>query len=79
MFLSVRHKLTQRKAMRCEVFDLNTDEIIPCVVWANDKTGRYRQYLLDENGRYVVENDHAKSKIFTRNKIGLFPALRKAV
>ena len=73
MFLSVRQKSMRHKVSICEVIDLNTGKAIPRVVWANDKTGRYRQYLLDEDGKFIVEGDHAKSKIFTRNKIGLFP------
>jgi hypothetical protein len=39
------------------------------VIWANDETGRYRQYILDENGRYMVDREQrqVKSKIFTGN------------
>lgn len=67
MFLSVRHKPMRYKAQMYEVFDFDTGEIIPRVIWANDETGRYRQYLLDENGKFILDVDHAKSKIFTGN------------
>lgn len=67
MFLSVRHKSMREEAGKYMVFNKDTKEEIPRVVWANDKTGRYRQYLLDENRRYIIEIDYIKSKIFTGN------------
>ena len=70
MFLSARHKPMQRDAFKHKVIDLNTGEMIPRVIWANEETGRYRQSLKDENGKYIIENDRIKSKIF-KGKIKL--------
>lgn len=67
MFLSIRHKPHRAEALKTEVFNKDTGKKIPRVIWANDETGRYRQLLVDENGRFIVEVDHIKSKIFTGN------------
>ncbi len=69
MFLSIRHAPTRRDAKRTTVINKDTGEPISCVIWANDETGRYRQYILDENGRYMVDREQrqVKSKIFTGN------------
>jgi len=67
MFLSVRHKPMKAMANRCDVFHKDLGVRIPRVVWANDKTGRYRQHLVDEKGKVIIEGDHIKSKIFTGN------------
>lgn len=64
MFLSVRHKPTRYRAMNTTVIDKDTGEKIPRVIWANDETGRYRQYLVDENGKYIV--DYKKGEILSR-------------
>jgi len=59
----------QREAIHHYVFDKDTNERIPRVIWANDETGRYRQHLSDENGNVIVdiEKGEIKSKIFTGN------------
>jgi len=67
MFLSVRHKPLQKEALRHFVINKDNDEEIPRVIWANDETGRYRQYLIDNAGKLIVENGEIKSKIFTGN------------
>jgi hypothetical protein len=69
MFLSIRHKPHMRDAIRCTVIDKDTGEPIPRVIWANDETGRYRQYLADDNGKVIVDLERGKvrSKIFTGN------------
>lgn len=65
-FLSVRHEPTRRQAVHSKVIDLDTGESIPRVIWANDETGRFRQFITDETGRMIVENDRIKSKVFKR-------------
>ena len=69
MFLSSRHNPDGRNARRCTVINRDTGQKIPHVIRANDETGRYRQYLTDENGRYVLDmaRGTVKSKIFTGN------------
>ncbi|MEN6473767.1 MAG: hypothetical protein ABFD81_07130 [Syntrophaceae bacterium] len=68
MFLSVLHKPLHQEALRHEVIDLNTGKPIPRVVWANDETGRYRQNLIDEEGRRFLDTrGRIASKIFTGN------------
>ena len=57
----------KRQARQCSVIDKNTGEEIPRVIWANDKTGRYRQHLIDSAGKLVHENGKIKSKVFTGN------------
>ena len=67
MFLSIRHKPMQAEAMKYKVFDKTLGVEIPRVIWANDKTGSYRQLLVDDNDKMIVEDDHVKSKIFKGN------------
>ena len=67
IFLSVRHKPMREQAFRHEVIDVDTGEKIPRVIWANDETGRYRQYLTNENGELIIENNELKTKTFKRN------------
>ncbi len=67
MFLSAHNRRDHemmRKAVKAYVIDRNTGERISHVIWANDKTGRYRRYLTDEAGELIVEGDGRKSKIF---------------
>lgn len=67
MFLSAHDKKTKMLAQKAEVIDKNTGEKIPKVIWANDKTGRYRRYLTDENGSLIIDHEKGElmSKIFT--------------
>ena len=69
MFLSMRHKPHIPQARKTEVIDKNTGAEIPRVIWANDETGRYRQYLSDENGEILIDTEkkEIRSKIFTGN------------
>lgn len=68
MFLSILDESTMTEALRHEVIDKNTGHPIPLVIWANDETGEYRQYLLDENeALFLDEKEHVASKIFTGN------------
>ena len=69
MFLSVRHKDLAREARRHVVINKDTGEKIPRVIWANDETGRYRQFLSDERGKLIFDpiSEKIKSKIFTGN------------
>ena len=68
-FLSVRQKSMQKEAWRHKVIDKCTGEEIKRVIWANDDTGRYRQYLADVNGKLVINKagDAIESKIFNGN------------
>jgi hypothetical protein len=67
MFLSVRHKPHQKEAVHTAVYDRDTGEKIPRVVWADDIKGRYRQCLVDAEGKFIVECGRVKSKIFKGN------------
>jgi len=69
MFLSTRHKPHRARALRTIVINRDTNERIPHVIWANDKTGRYRQNLVDENGKFALNNSKTKilSKVFVGN------------
>ena len=67
MFLSMHHKPMVAEAKQHEVIDKDTGEKIPYVIWANDETGCYRRYLTDENGMFIIEGDHGKSRIFRGN------------
>jgi len=67
MFLSIRNKETFRQALNTKVFDKKTGEEIPGVIWANEETGRFRQFLADETGAFILEGGHVKSKIFKGN------------
>jgi hypothetical protein len=69
MFLSIRHKPLRIEALKHFVIDKDTGEKIERVIWANDETGRYRQILLDDNGKIIVDykKGNVKSKIFTGN------------
>ena len=53
MFLSVRLKHLAKEAMRHTVVDKNTGKEIPRVIWADEKTGRYRQVQTDEDGNIL--------------------------
>lgn len=50
MFLSAVDRKTRHEARKYVVIDKDTGERIPRVIWVNEETGRYRQYLLDEKG-----------------------------
>jgi len=68
MFLSANHRSTQREAMKHTIFNRDTGEEILRVVWANDKTGRYKQHLLNSEGiRYLDDNGNIASKTFKGN------------
>ena len=71
MFLSARHGPLQMEALKYVVIDKDTGEKIPHVVWANDKTGRYRQELVDNTGRLIVENGKVKSDYSPSQVTGL--------
>jgi len=59
----------RKDAIGAKLINLDTGEEIRRVVWANDETGRYRQYLTDENGSLVVNKarNAIESKVFTGN------------
>ena len=69
MFLSIRHKPHFKEAREYKLFDKDTGDEIPHVIWANDETGRYRQYLADENGKLIFNRAKGEivSKIFNGN------------
>jgi len=69
MFLSVRQKAMKEEAYRSVLINRDTGEQIPRVIWANDETGRYRQHLVDEKGKYIIDHEKGclKSKIFKGN------------
>jgi hypothetical protein len=56
----------REEAHNSSLIDLNTGKKIPRVIWANDETGRYRQILVDENGKYLLNPDKTEilSKVF---------------
>lgn len=39
-----------------EVVDLDTNKIIPKVLWADDKTGEYAQYNFSNDGNILLTN-----------------------
>jgi len=51
------------------LFDLDTEEKIEDVIWADDETGEYEQHCRDENDSLIIEKDadgipdHIKSEI----------------
>lgn len=69
MFLSVRDEQLRIEARKYRVIDKDTGKEIPFVVWANDETGRYRQYLTDESGKILLNKnkDGLLTKIFKGN------------
>ena len=70
MFLSIRHKPLMAECNKYVTINKDTGERIPYVIWANDETGRYRQYLADQNGVVGVVDKvrgRIKSRIFTGN------------
>ena len=71
MFLSARHKPLRMEALKYSVVDKDTGKEIPNVIWANDETGRYRQELVDDTGRLIVENGKVKSDYSPSQVTGL--------
>jgi len=69
MFLSIRRKAMKEEALKSIVIDVYTGEKIPRVIWANDETGRYRQYLTDENGKILVKHQ-GDIEVFKRKRDG---------
>lgn len=67
MFLSVRHSAMVNEARKYRVVDRDTGKEIPRVVWANDETGRYRQLLIGDDGRFLLNErkDAIQSRIFS--------------
>jgi hypothetical protein len=45
------------EAAHFEILDLDTNKIIPHVLWANDYTGEYAQYVFDLNGCIQLTNN----------------------
>jgi len=39
------------------VINLNTNKIIPHVQWANDETGEYAQYVVDEFNEIIYDEE----------------------
>ena len=70
MFLSIRHKPHRAEAIKTEVINKDTGEKIPHVIWANDATGRYRQYLTDEKGGLLIERSGPQIAEYHYNKKG---------
>lgn len=68
MFLSVNHKPLMMESFNHIVINKDTGQEIPRVIWANDETGRYRQYLVDEKGNLIFSAfNKLKSNIFKGN------------
>ncbi len=49
------------------VIDLNTNEKLPYVRWADDETGEYDQFLTDKEGRFRL-NENGTGVKFERRK-----------
>lgn len=65
-FLSIRHRPHQREAIRTKVIDRNTGREIPRVIWANTDTGRYRQFMMDAVGQYIVDRVRGEEVLRSR-------------
>jgi|GEM_PF-1445850 len=55
MFLSVRDQKTMREARKYVVIDKDTGEPIPRVIWANEETGFYCQYVLNGKDEKFID------------------------
>ena len=57
------------EARKYLVINKDTGEKISRVIWANEETGRYRQFLTDKNGKLIVGEKPIRvlSKIFKGN------------
>jgi len=69
MFASVRSPEFKKRTWEYKAINKDTGESIPRVIWANDTTGRYRQYLVGEYGALIPDREKKciKSKIFKGN------------
>ena len=56
-FLSIENPSTRKEAICHKVFDSDTGEEIPRVVWADDETGEYCQLMTDSGGNFLLEED----------------------
>lgn len=56
-------------AKEIEVLDLESGVFIRYCLWANQETGEYEQYVLDECNDFIIdyENDKALTKIYKGN------------
>lgn len=69
MFISAHYAPTRLLARRTHVINKDTGQEITRVIWSNDETGRYRQYLTNEKGEVLLNKERTKvlSKIFKAN------------